>query len=524
MSDLLTNGVLLAILAGGLLGILGGATPGLSSAGTVALLVPLTYPMGTLPAILFLLAAYTGAQYGGSITATVFNIPGSPESAVMTLEGYALTRQGQGRRALQAATVAGLVGGLVGVAVLVLLAPFVAEEALKFGPPEFAALGVLGATVIASLGGHSMPKSFLAAAFGMLVASIGLDPVSGTRRMTFGLTALTSGLPLIPVLIGLFAVSQGLHLLAPGSRDVVRHDANGNRDDSRFTWRDAWTTLRYVLTAAFVGVFVGIKPGGGATIASYLSYAAAKGVARRADRKLFGRGWLGGLMAPESADKATVGAALIPTLTLGIPASASAAVILGAFRIHNVLPGPTLFATQPTLVRGVFIGLMASNVAVFALGQLVFRGALRVRRFNPRLIGLLVLVIAFLGSYASAGSPTDVMVAAAFGLIGCIMNTAGVPLAPVILGFILGPIIEVNLRQSLLIHDGYLLVFVERPISLVILLLAVVLLLVPFVRYLLRLRPAARRRPNSRRDGEETSSRPSSSAPAEPAEISDAPK
>lgn len=468
---------LVSLVIGSFFGILGGAMPGLSTAGTLALLLPFTMNMDPLPAISVLVAAYTGAQYGGSITATLFNTPGAPESAVMTIDGFALSSLGLARKALQGALWAGLIGGLIGVAFLVFLAPWLADEALNFGPPEFAALAVLGLTVMASLGRGNAAKGFLAGFFGMFISTIGLDPISGAPRLTLGIGDMLDGIALIPALIGLFAVSESLRLLLDESHKGTVSLAQQQRVG--FTVPEFFSTLRYIVVGSLVGVFVGIKPGGGATIASWLAYSAARSVAPAAERSKFGSGALGGLLAPEAADKATVGAALIPLLSLGIPASASGAVILGAFELHDVIPGPLLFSSQPDLIHNLFIALTLANILVFAIGRGIIELLIRVRSLDTGVLGLIILTMSTLGAYAFGGSPWDVLIACVLGTIGYIFQRTGIPLAPIVLGMVIGPLFEINFRRSLLLSHNSMTIFFDRPVAFGLLALSVVLFILP---------------------------------------------
>jgi putative tricarboxylic transport membrane protein len=470
---------LVSLLIGSLIGIVGGATPGLSTAGTLALMLPFTMNLGTLPALAVLIAAYTGAQYGGSITATLFNTPGAPESAVMTIDGFALSSLGLARKGLVGALWSGLIGGLIGVGFLIFLAPWLAGEALNFGPPEFAALALLGVTVMASLGRGNTAKGFLAGFFGMLISTIGLDPINGSPRMTLGIGDMIGGVPLIPALIGLFAMSESLRLLLDDPRRRTVGLANQRRIG--FTIPEFVANLRYIAIGSLVGVFVGIKPGGGATIASWLAYSAARWVAPPNEREKFGSGALGGLLAPEAADKATVGAALIPLLSLGIPASASGAVILGAFELHNLIPGPLLFANSPDLIRDLFVALVLANLFVFLIGRVMIELLIRVRRLDTAILAILILVISTLGTYAYGGSPWDVMIACFLGAVGYVFQRSAIPLAPVVLGMVLGPLFEINFRRSMLLSHNSLVIFVNRPVSLGLIVLSLVLFLLPLL-------------------------------------------
>lgn len=468
---------LVSLLIGSFLGVVGGAMPGLSSAGTLALMLPFTMNMSPLPAIAMLIAAYTGAQYGGSITATLFNTPGAPESAVMTIDGFALSSLGLGRKGLVGALWSGLIGGLIGVAFLIFLAPWLAAEALNFGPPEFAALAVLGLTVMAGLGRGHTAKGFLAGFFGMFISMIGLDPITGNPRMTLGIGDMIGGIPLIPALIGLFAISESLRLLLDSVNKGAVRLARQQRVS--FTISDFIASLRYVVVGSLVGVFVGVKPGGGATIASWLAYSAARGVAPPGEREKFGSGALGGLLAPEAADKATVGAALIPLLSLGIPASASGAVVLGAFQLHDLIPGPLLFANSPTLIRDLFIALVLANIVVFVIGRGMIEVLMCVRSLDTGVLGIAILIMSTLGAYAFGGSPWDVTIACVLGVAGYAFQASGIPLAPVVLGMVLGPLFEVNFRRSLLLsHDSFA-IFFNRPVSCALIVLSIGLFVLP---------------------------------------------
>lgn len=478
LRGLASAGPLLVVLLGALAGIIGGAMPGLSAAATIALALPITYGMGATESIILLTAIYTGAAYGGSVTATLLNMPGTPEAAIMTFDGYALTKQGKAGKALWTALISGTFGGLIGTVILIVASVPLAEEALRFGPPEYAALAVIGLTAMTMLtaGGHV--RSGIAVTLGVLVATVGTDPISGVARMTMGRTSLLEGIELIPALIGLFAVSEAFSLIAGG--DVVRRAAVTNSFwGDRPTWRELRRQGKFMLLGTGIGMFVGVKPGGGGIIASLLSYSAARQISR--DGKDFGTGKLEGLSTPEAADKAAVGAALIPTLTLGLPASASTAVLISAFTIHNLQPGPSLFTEQSALVYSVFAGLLAANVAVFLIALMLLPAATRVGAVSKPILGVVVLVLTAAGSYASSSSMIAVWTAFLFGVLGFVMKRLGLPTAPVVLGFVLAPVLEVNVRRSLIISDGSYSTFVDHPISMALLVLSAGLVLLPLL-------------------------------------------
>lgn len=467
---------LVVIVVGSLAGIVGGFIPGLSAPGALAILLPFTFGMDATDAIVFLVAAYTGAQYGGSITATLLNTPGAPESAVMTVDGFALTRAGQARRALHGGLIAGLVGGLVGVVLLMALIGPAGALGPKFGPPMYASLAVLGFTVTASVSAGARWRGVACVAFGVLLSTVGLDPVSGIQRFTFGLPSLYGGFQLVPVLIGLFAVSEAMVLV---TRTAVK--TSGAVDGgSRFGFPDAWRHRSVILMGSAVGSLVGILPGGGGALASWLGYSAAKAVSR--EPEAFGRGAIDGLLGPEAADKAIVGTALIPLLALGVPSTASAGVLLGGIEIHNLVPGPGFLTSSSALVYSLIAGVVLANIAVYGLGRSLIPALLHLRSIDDAALGFVILAIAVLGSYAYNAVPMSVITACSMGIVGYLLRRAGFPLAPVILGLLLGPIFETNLRLTLTASGGSLLPFATEPVSAGLLALALLVLVLPVAK------------------------------------------
>lgn len=466
---------LLTIFAGSLLGVIGGATPGISSAASVALALPFTYGMDPTLAIILLVAIYSGATYGGSITATLLNTPGTPEAAIMTFDGYSMTRKGQAGKALWAALISGTIGGLLGAVILVVASVPLAEEALRFGPPEYAALAILGLTALSMLTEGSVLKASISALIGVMVAFIGLDPIIGTPRLTFGFPVLLDGIPLIASLIGLFAVSEALVLLT--SRETIQQATSPSFWSNMLTWAELKRQFKFMLLGTGLGIFIGVKPGGGSTIASIISYSVAKQVSSQ--RENFGKGQMEGLSTPEAADKATVGAALIPTLTLGLPASASTAVLIGALTLQGIQPGPNLFAEQGPLVYAVFASLFVANLAVFLIGLVGVQLITKVTTVSRPALGIIVLALTLVGSFASETTMKGMWIAFLFGLIGYMMKLYGFPVGPIILSLVLTPILEINVRRSLILSNGELSIFVERPITLVLLILSVIVFILP---------------------------------------------
>lgn len=468
LSTLSSASGLTIVVLGSLAGIIGGFLPGLSAPGALALLLPLTFKMSPAHGVVFLVAAYTGAQYGGSMTATVLNTPGAPESAVMTLDGFALTKLGRGREALQGALWAGLIGGLAGVLVLVALVGPVSTLGPKFGPPEYTALATLGFTVAATASRGSGVKGIASIAFGVLLSTVGIDHISGVQRLTFGFPSLFGGFQLIPVLIGLFAVSEAVYLLTSpgsmGSRVPQRND--------RFRARSLGKHGGAIGVGSVVGLLIGVLPGGGAALASFLGYSGARAVSPERDQ--FGRGAIDGLLGPEAADKAIVGAALIPLLALGVPSTASAGILLGGLEVHNLVPGPGFVSGNGKLVYSLLAGALLANVAVFAVGRVMVGPVTRLRTLNGPALGLIILCISLIASYAYNSVAFSIWVTGCMGLMGYLMRRGGFPLAPVIFGVLLGPIFEDNLRRTLTASGNSILPLLTHPVSAGLLALAVV--------------------------------------------------
>jgi putative tricarboxylic transport membrane protein len=393
----------------------------------------------------------------------------------MTLDGYPLAQQGQAGKALTGAVLAGLVGGLIGTVVLATLVVPLAREALRFGPPEYFALAVFGVTVIGSLAHGQMLKGLAAGALGLLLTTVGQDPVNGVSRYTFGMPALLQGLPFIPALIGLFALSEAFSLISDRDRRLGQPVSAVRRswpDRAEFRY---W--LRFMVVGAGVGLFVAVHPGGGATIASLIAYSVARQMSRNPER--FGHGAIEGLITPEAADKATVGAALIPLLGLGIPGSATTAVLIGAFTLHGIEPGPLIFRSHADVVFALLASLFVANGFVFLLGYLGVPVFARVTLVPRKFLVAGVAALCFLGAYANGGNLVAVWTTLGFGLLGYVMKLGGFPVAPVVLGLVLGPLLEVNLRQSLIISGGSWLIFVERPIAVFLFLLSAASIAVP---------------------------------------------
>jgi putative tricarboxylic transport membrane protein len=450
--------VVLAAFAGVAWGILGGALPGISPSITMALLLPFTYTLAPTIAVVLLAATYVGAEYGGSIPAILIRTPGTNAAAATVADGYAMNLQGRAGEALGISLYSGFVGGLFGLFMLVLFAEPLSRIALAFTPPAYFALGVLGLSLVASLSGDSLLKGLMAALLGLMVASIGTDPVTGVSRFTFGSPQLLSGIPVIVAMVGLFAVSE--LLTQAGAPD--QQPPGGS---ARIRWPDRALSRRLIRPQAIgsiVGTFEGLVPGGGGTIAAFLSYNVARRWSRQPEE--FGQGSPEGVAAPEAANNAVACAALVPMLGLGIPGSNSAAVLLGGFLIHGLVPGPMLFVRNADVVYGLYGGLFAATLAMIVVGLAIMTPCMWVvTRPRPYLTAFIYALVVS-GAYSLEGSLFHVALALAFGAVGYAMRSVGVPVLPMVLGLVLGFMVESNYRRSLVLSGGDHLTFVRDPI------------------------------------------------------------
>ena len=478
---------ILYALGATLAGIVIGLLPGLSATLGIALFTTLTVRMQPTEAILVLVCVYVGAIYGGSRTSILLNIPGTAANAAACLDGNALARQGKAGRAMGIATTGSVAGSLFGVLCLAAFTPMLAEFALKFGAFEFFWLGMLGVLMSGTLTGSDPVKGWLMGLLGLFVAGIGLDPVHAYERFTFGWGELTGGINLIPALVGAFGFAEVLVVMAePRARPVVE-----TIDSVLPRIRDVLKYWRTVLRSGVIGVFVGILPGVGEDMAAWSSYAAARRASK--ERELFGKGSVEGLMAAETGDNAAVPGAMIPALALGVPGSAPAAVLMAAMIIHGVQPGPMLMTTQPQFVFDVVAITLIATLAILLFGLVMVRPILWVLRVPREVIMPIVFVLCVLGSYSIASRLFDVYVMGVIGVICFFLRRRDYPVAPFVLGLVLGDIVDKTLRRGLVLSDGSLLPFFTRPISalLALVVLAMLLSQVPAVRRLIARRARA---------------------------------
>ncbi|MFC7404198.1 tripartite tricarboxylate transporter permease [Georgenia alba] len=458
-----------------LLGLVGGvgvgAVPGLSATMGIAVLLPFTFVMDPLHGMMLLLGIYTGAVYAGSIPAILIRLPGTPASAATVLDGYAMTQQGKGGQALTISLVTSCVGALIGGVLLALFAPLLADVALLFGPAEYTMLALFALAVIGSMSEGNLVKGIVAGIVGLLVATIGIDPIDGYARFTFGLDGLTGGIGFIPVLIGLFGVAEGL---VRAERHLLSGAAGGQAIRSFAPERGTWRRLTPgTLYSSLIGFVVGVLPGTGGDIGSFVGHNEVRRISKNTE--MFGRGDPRGLAAAESANNSSVPGTVAPTLVLGIPGNSAAAVLIGAITVHGLRPGPQLFTGEPDLVYGIFVALIIAPLLMLLVGGLGIRLWSRITWVPQQYLWPAVLTLCVIGAYAIRTSLLDVMAMTAAGVLGYLMIKGGFPLAPVVIGLIVGPILEANFRRATIVAGGSF-DWVLAPLPLVLLLVTVLTL------------------------------------------------
>jgi len=467
----------LAVFCGVLMGIIIGALPGLTSPMGVALLIPFTYTMEPVPAICMLVALYCGGTFGGSISAILVHAPGTPAAAATTFDGYPLAQKGQAGKALGMACVSSSIGGLFSVIILILLAPTLAEIAIKFGPPEYFALAVFGLSMISSLGAKAVLKNLIGGTIGVFIACVGMDEISGFGRYDFGITHLMDGISFIPVMIGLFAATEVFRQSDIGIRKVV---VDRKISGLLPTWKEIKSVKTTLIRSSLIGTFIGILPAEGGTVASFIGYNEAKRFSKEPEK--FGTGVLDGIAGPECANNSATGGAMIPTLALGIPGSGTTAVILGALLVQGMRPGPLLFLQHTDVVYSVFVGMFFANLMFLVLGlggAKLFSKVLLVPNY---VLSPIILVLCMVGTYALHNNMADVWIMLACGIIGYKMKEYGFAAAPIVLGLVLGELIEISLRRSLIVFENNPFVFFTRPWSATFLILTVLGLCSPMIR------------------------------------------
>jgi len=469
--------VLLALMAGVLLGYCVGAMPGLTSSIGMALLIPFTFSLDPISSIVMLVAIYMAADYAGAIPAILVNAPGQPAAAVTAFDGYPMVRRGEAGRALNLSILASAAGATLSILMLIMTAQIMASAALSFGPAEYFALAVAGLSLIAVLSQGAALKALIGLMFGLLITTIGIDPIRGTLRFVFN-PLIIDGIPFLPALIGLFAMSEVLMMLERGN------DRGGRLENvPRANWsvRQIWPFRGIVLRSSLIGYIVGVIPGAGASIASLISYGVQRNLSR--SKPPFGEGNAEGVVASESANNAAVSGALAPLLSLGVPGSASAAVLIGALTIQGLQPGPLLFVNRPEIPYSIFVSLILGVPIMTLIGLAGVPLWVRLTRIPPAAIATLVASVCMLGAYASSNNVFEVQVMVVFGVIGYLLRKIDIHPAPIVLALVLGDLMESSLRRALVTSNDNLLFLVSKPIAAVLLGVAVLVILSPLVSW-----------------------------------------
>lgn len=468
------------ILLGVLAGIIIGALPGLTVNMGIALLLPLTYSFQGMTGILLLLGVYCGAVYGGSITAILISTPGTPASAATVLDGYPMAKKGEAGRALGLSTMGSMFGGLFSTVALVLIAPMLAQVATGFSAAEYFALAIFGISIITSVSSQSIIKGLIGGGLGLAIATVGLDPMTSGMRFTFDSVYLMGGISFIPVLVGLFAFSQGLLSFEENFREKQTGQVQIIKAAiSRIlpTWLDFKRVLPTYLRSSAIGTTIGAIPGTGGDIASFIAYNEAKRWSKHPEE--FGHGSPEGVSAPEAGANAVSGGAMVPLMTLGIPGDGATAIIMGAFMVQGLALGPQLFTDHPVEVNTIFIGLFAANIFMGIMGFAFMRLFAKVMDVPRSVLVPVILVLCSVGAYSVNHSMTDVFVMMGSGFLAYIMIKLNFSMSPIVIGIILGPMAESNLRRALMMSEGDPSVFLTRPICATFLAIAILTLLLP---------------------------------------------
>jgi len=461
---------LMGVFVGTLIGVL----PGIGPSATIAILLPATFKATPTSAIIMLAGVYYGAMYGGSTTSILVNIPGEGSSVATCFDGYQMAKKGRAGPALGICAFGSFIGGTISVIGLMLLAPQLARIATDFGPPEYFSLMILGITVLVFLASGSMPKAFMMATLGIILGCVGIDGITGRPRLTFQIPDLADGIGLVPVAMGLFGIPELFENIEKTlKRDVFETKIKGLLPTLK-DWIDSkWAILR----GTGIGFFLGILPGGGAIISSFVAYAVEKKFSKHPEK--FGTGVVEGVAAPESANNAATGGAMVPLLTLGIPSNVVMALLLGSFMIHGIQPGPLLLRDHPDIFWGVIASMYLGNMILLALNLPLIGMWVQVLKVPYPVLFPLILLFCLIGAYAANNSTFDIYVMLGCGALGYLMRKFQYEAAPLILAYVLGPMLEMSLRQSLILSKGDFSIFILRPISAGCLVIALILLLSP---------------------------------------------
>jgi putative tricarboxylic transport membrane protein len=456
------------------MGTLVGVLPGIGPTATIALLLPATFKLNPISAIIMLSGICYGAMYGGSTTSILLNIPGEASSVVTCLDGYQMARKGRAGPALGISAFGSFIAGTFSIVGLVIFAPTLADFALKFGPPEYFALMVMGLSVVAYLARKSMAKALMMADVGIVLGCVGLDPITATPRVTFGILDLADGIGIAPVVMGLFGIAEVLENLGV----LTKAEVFAGKIKGLFPDREDWRrSIGPIARGSLLGFFLGLLPGVGAIVPQFLSYALEKKLSRHPER--FGSGEIEGVAAPEACNNAAVGGTFIPLLSLGIPSNAMTAILLGALMIYGLTPGPLLIKNSPDLFWGVIASMYIGNIMLLILNLPLIPMWVSVLKIPYSYLSSFIILFCLIGAYSLNNSTSDIYIAVIFSLVGLLMKKFAFEPAPLVLAFVLGPLLETALRRSLILSDGSFLIFLQRPISAAFILFSVVVLVAP---------------------------------------------
>ena len=471
----LTPGNLFACFMGVLMGTLVGVLPGLGTVASIALLLPLTYKLNAISSIIMLAGIYYGAQYGGATTSILVNIPGESTSVVTCIDGYQMARQGRAGPALGICAFGSFIAGTCSVIGIVLLAPLLGRLAVKFDAPDYAALFILGLTMVTYLARGSRLKAIAIAVVGLLLATIGLDPMAGSPRFSFGTLILLNGLELAPIAMGLFGIAEVLANLEKEltQRDIFKTTMKGLLP----TWRDWRASIKPIGRGTVLGFFLGVLPGVGAIVPTFISYALEKRLSKTPEK--FGTGMIEGVAAPEAANNAASGGALIPLLSLGVPPNTTMALLMGAFMIHGLSPGPLLLIENPDVFWGIVTSMYTGNAMLLILNLPLIPLWVKLLKIPYHVLFPLIFLFCIIGIYSVNNDSMDIVVMGIFGLVGYLMRKFGYEPAPMVLAFILGGRLENAVRQSLVLSRGDLGIFFQKPMSAAFLAATAILVLSP---------------------------------------------
>ena len=461
---------------GALMGTLVGVLPGLGPVATIALLLPATFHLSPVSAMIMLAGICYGAMYGGSTTSIMLNIPGEAASVVTCLDGYMMARKGRAGPALGISAFGSFIAGTFSLIGLVFLAPPLARFALRFGPPEYFSMMIMGMTVVTYLARTSMIKALMMAALGVMVGIIGMDPIAAKPRFTFGIAEFYDGISLPPVMMGLFGVAEVLENIGTTvKREVFSRKIRGlypNKED----WK---RSARPIARGTLLGFFMGIVPGIGNIIPTFLSYALEKKISKHPER--FGTGEIEGVASPEACNNAAVGGTFIPLMSLGIPANAMTAILLGALMIYGLQPGPLLIKNSPDLFWGVIASMYIGNIMLLVLNLPLIPLWVQVLKIPYSYLFSFILLFVCIGAYSLSNNVIDIFIAIGFGILGYFLKKFGYEAAPFVLAFVLGPLLETSLRRSLILSDGSFMIFLKRPLSAFFLFIVVFIIILPLI-------------------------------------------